>query len=94
MPTKEQFGVNMEEQLDKWRRKMEEAKARADAQGPELLEKLRPDFDKMSAHYEEAKYKLKLLRMGGEDAWEDMRGGFEKAFGDLKDSLERALSRF
>ena len=94
MPDKEQFGVSMEEQLKQWEHKTEEAKAQAKEKGPEFMERLRPDFDSVAANFENARYKLKLLRMSGEDAWDEMRQGFDSAFQDLKGSLQKALDKF
>jgi len=94
MPEREQFGVTMEQQLDEWQKKVEEAKTQAQDKGPEFAERLKPDFDAVAARYEDARYKLKLLRMSGQDAWDEMRTGFEKAFDDLKSSLNKALSKF
>lgn len=94
MKEKEQFGVNMQAQLDEWKQKADEAKNTAAERGEDFMQRLRPDLDKLSDKYEEAKYKLELLRMSSEDAWGEMRDGFEKAFDVFKDSVNKAFSKF
>ncbi len=94
MSDKEQFGVSMEEQLAQWRKKAEDATEQAHAKGGQFLESLRPELDKLGSQYEEARYKLSLLRMSSEDAWDELRHGFEKAFDEFKAGLGKALSKF
>lgn len=91
---REQFGVSMEEQLSQWREKVDQAEQQAQDKGPEFAEKLRPEFEAVTQRYEEARYKLTLLRMSGQEAWEELRNGFERAFDEFKASLDKALSRF
>ncbi len=94
MPEKERFGVSMEAQLKEWEMKVEQAKSKAEEKGPEFMEKMRPDFERIASRFDEARYKLTLLRMGGADAWDELRAGIENAFQDLKQGMEKALSKF
>lgn len=93
MHDKEQFGVNMENQLREWQETVEAKKAEAEKKGHDFWERVAPDFDSLASKYEEAKYKLKLLRMSGADAWDEVRGGFEKAFDEFKRGVDNALKK-
>ncbi len=94
MEDKDKFGVKMEEQLDAWQKKIEEKKAEAENKGREFWERVAPDFDALGAKFEEARYKLKLFRMSGSDALDELKGGFEKAFDEFKNGVENAFRKF
>ncbi len=94
MEERDKFGVSMEEQLRQWKERIDEAKAEAEKQGPEFLERYAPLLEALTARYEEAKVKMKLLRMSGGDAWTEVRHGFEKAFDEMKSAVSRALEKF
>lgn len=94
MQDKKEFGVNMQSQLDEWKKKADETRSKAKSRGEAFMESMRPDLDKLNSNYEEAKYQLKLLTMSSEDAWHEVRDGFDKAFDTFKSSVDKALSKF
>lgn len=93
MPDKEAFGVSMEAQLKEWKQRIEAEEEKAQSKGGEYLERVRPELDALRAKYEEARYKLKLLRMGGGDAWDELRAGFDSAYEDMKSAVGKALKK-
>lgn len=91
---KEKFGVHLEEQLKDWQHKLDESKSQAEKKGPDFLARYNAETEKLADLYEDVRYRLKLLRMSGGDAWSEMRVGIEKAFGELKKSVTSALEKF
>ncbi|MFP4071576.1 MAG: HU family DNA-binding protein [Desulfovibrionales bacterium] len=43
--------------------------------------------------YDEARLKFKLLRASSGDVWDEMKLGFEKAFGELRDAFHKAKKK-
>jgi len=68
MDDKDQFGVSLEDQLAKWKAKIDASKAQAEKKGPIFFDRYAADLEKMLGKYEKARYKLTLLRKGGSDA--------------------------
>jgi DNA-binding protein HU-beta len=94
MEDKDKFGVSMEAQLKQWQERIEQSKADAAKKGPEFLKKFAPDLERLNASYDEARYKLKLLKMSGGEAWAELKHGVEKAFDELKSAVGKALEKF
>lgn len=94
MDDKDKFGVSMEAQLKKWQERIEQSKQEASQKGPEFLKKFAPDLERLNVSYEEARYKLKLLKMSGGEAWSELKLGVEKAFDELKSAVGKALEKF
>lgn len=55
---------------------------------------LRDQYDKLRAAYEASRYQLALLQNASEDAWGELRHGFELAYDDLRDAFAKAKARF
>lgn len=94
MEDKEKFGVSMDAQLKEWQAKIESSKAEAEQQRPDLLKLFAPDLEKLNTKFEEARYKLKLLKMSSSGAWGELKQGVEKAFEELKVAVTKALEKF
>lgn len=67
--------------------KTKNAKADARIEMQEKLDELR---DKRA----ELDEKIDSLRCASADSWSDVKGGFERAWGELKSSVESATKRF
>jgi hypothetical protein len=94
MEDKDKFGVSMETQLKEWQARIEQSKEEATQKGPDFLTLFTPDLEKLNTSYEEARYKLKLLKMSTGDAWGELKHGVEKAFDELKTAVTKALEKF
>ncbi len=90
---REKFGVSMEAQLKAWQESIEESKAAAEEKGPDFWALFKPEVDKLTSLYEEARYKFKLLRMNTGEAWDELRQGLEKAGEQLKAALAKAREK-
>lgn len=94
MDEKHPFGVNMEEQLAKYKAKIDAARTQAQEKGPVFFDRWAGDLEQLLEKYDKARYKLTLLRKGGGDALAELRDGVESAMGDLKAALGRAKDKF
>ena len=65
-------------------------RARAAKAGAEAKIKVLEAVDRDS---DTARQRLEAIKESGSDAWEELRGGFEQAFEDLKRSVEEARRR-
>lgn len=93
MPEKEAFKNTMQDQLEEWQQKMEQAKTKAETAPPEQREYYREKFEQLSDQYETARYKFSLLKAGSSDAWDELRDGFEKAFTEFRKGFEKAMKK-
>ncbi|GFK92415.1 hypothetical protein NNJEOMEG_00240 [Fundidesulfovibrio magnetotacticus] len=94
MPEREKFGVQMEEQLERLREKIDKVKTKAEARGEGSIGKFEEKLSRLESKYDLARYKLTLLRKGGGSAWGELKEGFENAFHELKDALSKAKGKF
>jgi hypothetical protein len=79
--------------MKEWDAKIRELQAKAEQAQAEA--KIRADKNLKQAYQKkmELEYKLKEIKNAGGEAWESMKGGFEKAADDLKTAFEDARSR-
>jgi hypothetical protein len=73
--------------------RIEQSKADATQKGPEFLKNTALTWS-AERQYEEVLYKLKLLKMGGGEAWARTQLGVAKAFDELKTAVGKALEKF
>ena len=87
---REKFEAQVEEQ--KARIDLLKARARkAVADGKIMAYEEIADAEQKIGHM---RTKLKELSDAGEGAWEEMKGGVEKAWSDLSDSCKKAVAKF
>ncbi|MCZ0813045.1 MAG: hypothetical protein ACQEVT_09110 [Pseudomonadota bacterium] len=67
---------------------IEKAKARIDHWNADI-EKLQAKVDAA-----EANAKIKQIAGSGDEAWDDMKAGFDRAWDRISDALDSAMSRF
>lgn len=94
MPEHEKFGTQMEEQLKNVKARIDGFKNKAEARGQGFIKNYEEDLTKLESKYDLARYKLSLLRKGGQSAWGELKEGFENALRDLKDAVGKAKDKF
>ena len=94
MDDKEPFGVSMEDQLARYKARIEAARTEAKKKGPDFFERWTDDLEHLLEKYDKARYKLTLLRKGSGDALSELREGFENAMGELKAAMVKAKGKF
>ena len=73
--------------IDKMQAKVHEAEADAKIEYEKQL-------DEMRAQRDEAEAKIKEIADSGDDAWDDMKAGFDKAWDSMSEAFNSAKSRF
>jgi hypothetical protein len=94
MPDREKFRAQMEEQLGHFKTKIDKTKAKAESRGQDFINKYENELTKLESKYDLARYKLSLLRKGGQSAWHELKDGLEKAMHELKDAMGKAKDKF
>jgi len=94
MSEHEKFNAQMEEQLKAMKAKLDDAKTTAETKGRDFFARYEKDLAKLESKYDLARYKLTLLRKGGQSAWGEVKSGFERAYHDLREALNKASNKF
>lgn len=94
MSTKEAYMQKLRAQLDEWDAEMQKLKAKALKAKADLKIDYNEDIENMRAKREAARKKLDELGHSGDEAWEDLKEGIEKAWIDLGGAIKSAVSRF
>lgn len=80
--------------MDQWDAEIDKAKAKLDeAEADEKIE-YQKQLDNMRAQRADAEAKLKEIAEAGDDAWDDVRAGFERAWDEISGAFQNAKSRF
>lgn len=91
---KEEFYRHLQSQLDEFDSRIEKLQS----QGDVLREKARNEFlerlEQLQAQKNELLPKIEKATRSSEAAWEDIKGGLDRAVTDLKVALEQAASNF
>ena len=96
--TKEEFLKEMKARMDelnyRWSIERNKFEAKAQHLGAEAREKFEDQRQELRRLRREMKEKILELEVAGENAWEDVREGAEKAWKALNKSFKKAASRF
>jgi hypothetical protein len=91
---KQAFQQKLEAQLKDWDAKLDELKAKAREAKTELRADYEKQLEALSGKRTIAHAKLQELRLRTEDAWEDLKGGTERAWDEMRKALDQIISRF
>ena len=94
MSTKEAYRQKLQTQWDEWKAEIDTLKAKAAKAEAEAQITYNKQIEEPKAKQEEIKEKLEELRQAGEDTWENLKGGIEKAWHKVGDVVSSAVSRF
>ena len=94
MTEKEAYQKKLEAQLDLLLAEVHLLKAKADNKAADAGIDMHKEVEVAKAEIDAARDKLKEFKDTGDDAWEDVKHGLEKAMASLASSLESAKSRF
>ncbi|MBE0621548.1 MAG: DUF2934 domain-containing protein [Burkholderiales bacterium] len=90
---KQAFQHKLETQLKDWEAKLEQLRAKAKEAKDDIRAEFEVQLEGLTAKQAVAQEKLQELRQHGEWAWEDVKGGADKAWKELREAIERAASR-
>jgi chromosome segregation ATPase len=91
---KQDFQQKLEAQMKELDGKLDELKAKAQQATAEIRADTEKQLQVLSDKRAAAHAKLLELRQRTEDAWEDLNGGTEKAWGEMREALDHIVSRF
>lgn len=94
MSNKEAYKAKIRAQLDEWKAEADKLRARIKKKQADGKIDSSNYLDELKIKQQEARAKLKQLEDSGEDAWDDIKSGLEKATAELKESFKKARSKF
>lgn len=94
MSTKQAYEQKLKAQLDEWDAEIKKLEAQArQASADEKLKQQEQLNDARSKH-EQTRKKLDELQASSEQSWEDIKVGADRAWTELKDTMESVRKRF
>jgi hypothetical protein len=93
MESKDAYKAKIDAQLKEWSIKIADLKGKAELVESNVKVEYLKQVDAMRAKKEETQAKLEELKKAGDDAWETLKAGVEKAASELKDSINSAISK-
>jgi predicted nucleic acid-binding Zn-ribbon protein len=93
MSEKDQYAKKAKAKIDEWNADIDKMKVKMDAAEADAKIEYQQQLDEMRAQRDEAEAKLKEVREAGDEAWDDMKAGVDKAWSSISDAFERARSR-
>jgi Zn-dependent M32 family carboxypeptidase len=94
MTMREAYEKKLQAQLDEWAAEIKKLKAKADKAGADAKLEYHKQIEDLRALQERAKAKFAALKETGDDAWEDLKGGIEKAFDTMNKALKSVIAKF
>jgi len=80
--------------LEQWNAEIDKMKAKAHEAEADAKIKYQEQIEEMRKHRDEAELKMQEIAAANEDAWKDMKAGFDKAWDGVSDAFSKAMSRF
>ena len=81
-------------QLDQLNAKVDLLQANAKEAGADARIKYEQELDQIREKREATRSKLDELQSASEDAWQDVKAGFERSWNAFSESVKRAVQRF
>ena len=94
MSMKDAYLQKMDAQMEEWNSEIDKMKAKADKADADAKLNYYEQIEELNTKQQAAQEKLRELKNSGEDAWEDLKAGFELARVSLREAVTSAGSRF
>ena len=94
MSMKDAYLQKIEAQMEEWKSEIDKMKAKADKADAEAKLQYYEQIEELRTKQQAAQEKLTEIKNAGEDAWEDLKAGFELARVSLGEAIKSASSRF
>jgi uncharacterized coiled-coil DUF342 family protein len=94
MESKEAYKSKMDAQLKEWSIKIAQLKSKAEVAETTIKAECLRQVDTLRVKSEEAHAKLEELKKAGDEAWDTLKAGLEKAASELKDAINNVVSKF
>lgn len=93
MENKEAYRKKVEAQLDEWKAEADKMRAKFNKKKAESEIEYGKYLDTLKEKQKKARARLRKLEDAGEDAWEELKKGVDKATHDIKKSIDKAKSK-
>jgi hypothetical protein len=90
---KRAYQQQMEAQFKEWSAKVDVLKAKAERAEARVKVGYYDVIEQVRTKQQQLRQRLDMLRNAGTGAWEDLKGGVEKAWTELKTAFDRATGR-
>lgn len=94
MSKRSEYVEKMKATLDKWNADIDKLEAQAKIAQTDIKVEFHQQIDALKKQRDEAKAKLKMLESASDEAWEDIKAGFETSWTSMNSALKSAFSRF
>lgn len=94
MSQRDEYIEKAKARLDQWNAEIDKLKAKADEAEADAKVRYQQQLQELRRHRDEAEKRIKDLQQAGDDAWMDLKTGFDKAWDSIGDAFERARARF
>ena len=94
MESKDLYKAKIDAQLKEWSTKIADLKAKAELAEANAKVGYLKQVEDLRAKKEETEARLDELNKAGDEAWEALKSGVEKAASNLKDSFKEAAAKF
>jgi len=94
MSMKAAYEKKLQAQLDQRKAEIDKLKAKADAAEADVQLEYYKKIEELRSMQESAHQKLADLKEAGDDGWEDLKIGMDRAWHSLSDAVKSAVSRF
>ncbi|NET16504.1 MAG: hypothetical protein F6K08_28625 [Okeania sp. SIO1H6] len=92
--TKQAYEAKTKAQIDKLNAQIDEMKAKAKQAKADVAINYYKKIEELSTKRDAVKVKFQELQNSSEQAWKDVKVGFEKAWDDLHGAFNSAVSKF
>jgi hypothetical protein len=94
MASKEAYQKKLEAQLNEWDAKLKQLGAKAQKATADARIMYENDLESLKSKRAAAHKTLAELGKRGDNAWEDMKDGMEKAWDEMSKAIEKIAARF
>jgi uncharacterized coiled-coil DUF342 family protein len=91
---KKAYSDKFQAKLDKMNAQIDELKAKAKQAKADAAINYHERIEELEVKRNQTQDKLKELQQASGEAWEDIKDGFESAWGELQGSWEKAMEKF
>lgn len=94
MSMKDTYVKKLQSKLDEWNAEIDKLKAKADVKEADARQEYYKQIDELKSMKEGVRKKLDELSEAGDDAWEDLKAGADRAWESASRAFSSAMSRF
>ena len=94
MEDKKSYLQKLAQQLQDWDGEMEALKLKADEAKSGARAEFQKQLEELRAKRDTAQKKFQELQEAGDEAWDEIKAGLEKSWGEMRTSFRSAVNKF